>query len=36
MKLGKKNINDRNLDGIFRLMLLIYVKNMKKYVSKFM
>ena len=35
MKLSKK-INDRNLDGIFRLILLIYEKNMKKYVSKFM
>ena len=35
MKLSKK-INDRNLDGIFRLILLIYGENMKKYVSKFM
>ena len=31
-----KKINDRNLDRIFRLILLIYWKNMKKYVSKFM
>ena len=29
-------MNDRNLDGIFRLILLIYGENMKKYVSKFM
>ena len=36
MKLSKKKINDRNLDGIFRLILLIYGENMKKYVSKFM
>ena len=35
MKSSKK-INDRNLDGIFRLILLIYGENMKKYVSKFM
>ena len=35
IKLSKK-INDRNLDGIFRLILLIYGENMKKYVSKFM
>ena len=34
-KLSKK-INNRNLDGIFRLTLMIYRKNMKKYVSKFM
>ena len=31
-----KKINDRNFDGIFRLILLIYEKNMKKYVPKFM
>ena len=35
IKLSKK-INDRNLDGIFRLILMIYGENMKKYVSKFM
>ena len=35
MKLSKKKINDRNLDGIFRLILLIYGKNMKN-MSKFM
>ena len=35
MKLSKKT-NDRNLDGIFRLILLIYGENMNKYVSKFM
>ena len=35
IKLSKK-INDRNLDGIFRLILMIYGKNMKKYVLKFM
>ena len=30
-------MNDINLDGMFRLILLIYGKNnMKKYVSKFM
>ena len=29
MKLSKKKINDRNLDDIFRLILLIYGKNMK-------
>ena len=28
-----KKINDRNLDSIFRLMLLIYGKNMKNYVK---
>ena len=32
MKLNKKKINDRNLDGIFRLILLIDGKNLKKYV----
>ena len=36
MKLSQKKINDRNLDGIFRLMLLTYGENMKKYESKFM
>ena len=39
MKLNKKKkkMNDINLDGMFRLILLIYGKNnMKKYVSKFM
>ena len=39
MKLSKKKrkMNDINLDGMFRLILLIYGKNnMKKYVSKFM
>ena len=35
IKLCKK-VNDRNLDGIFRLISLTYGKNMKKYVSKFM
>ena len=35
MKLSKK-VNDRNLDGKFRLIILIYGKNMKKDVSKFM
>ena len=35
IKLSKK-VNDRNLDGIFRLILMIYGKNMKKYVLKFM
>ena len=35
-KIKVKKINDRNLDGIFRLILLIYGENMKKYVSKFM
>ena len=35
MKLSKK-INDRNLDGIFRLIFLTYRKNMKNYVPKFM
>ena len=29
MKLSKKKINDRNLDDIFRLILLIYGENMK-------
>ena len=29
-----KNFNDRNLDSIFRLILVIYGKNMIKYVSK--
>ena len=29
IKLSKKKINDRNLDDIFRLVLLIYGKNMK-------
>ena len=28
-----KKINDRNHDGIFRLILLIYGKNMKKCVK---
>ena len=32
MKLSKKT-NDRNLDGIFRLILLIYGENMKKCVK---
>ena len=32
-KLSIKKINDRNLDSIFRLMLLIYGKNMKNYVK---
>ena len=36
MKLSKKKINDRNLDSIFRLLLLTYGKNIKKHVSKFM
>ena len=31
-----KKINYRNFDGIFRLILQVYGKNMKKYVSKFM
>ena len=35
MKLSKKKY-DRNLDGIFRLILLIHGKNMKEYVPKFM
>ena len=35
-KIKVKKINDRNLDGVFNLMLLIYGENMKKYVSKFM
>ena len=35
IKLSKK-VNDRNLDGIFRLILMVYGKNMKKYVLKFM
>ena len=36
MKLNKR-FSLRNLDGIFRLTLLIYVeKNTKKYVPKFM
>ena len=30
-KIKVKKINNRNLDGIFRLILLIYEKNMKKY-----
>ena len=34
MNLSKKKINDRNLDSIFRLMLLMYGKNME-IVSKF-
>ena len=34
MKSSKK-INDRNLDGIFRLILLIYGENVKKYVEYF-
>ena len=33
MKLSKK-INDRNLDSIFRLILLIYGENRKKYCVK--
>ena len=33
MKLGKK-FNDRNLDGIFRLILLIYVEKYKKIPAK--
>ena len=36
MKLSKKTLNDRNLDGIFRLILLSYGENMKKYLSRFM
>ena len=35
IKLSKKN-NYRNLDGIFTLILPIYGKNMKKYMSKCM
>ena len=35
-KIKVKKTNDRNLDGIFRLILMIYGENMKKYVSKFM
>ena len=35
-EIKQKKINDRNLDGIFRLILMIYGKNMKKYVLKFM
>ena len=35
-KIKVKKTNDRNLDGIFRLILLIYGENIKKYVSKFM
>ena len=35
MKLSKK-INYRNPDGTFRLILMIFEKNMKKYMSKFM
>ena len=31
---ASKNFNDRNLDSIFRLILVIYGKNMIKYVSK--
>ena len=34
MELSKK-INQRNLDGLFRLILLIYGRIMKKYLSKF-
>ena len=33
MKLSKK-INDRNLDGIFTLILLIYGENIKKYMCQ--
>ena len=36
MKLSKRKINDRNLDGMFTSILLIYGKNMKKYVPKVM
>ena len=32
-EIKQKKINDRNLDGIFRLILMIYGKKMKKYVS---
>ena len=32
----KKKINDRNLDGIFKFIFLIYGENMRKHVSKFM
>ena len=31
---ASKNFNDRNLDSIFRLILVIYGKNMIKCVSK--
>ena len=35
MKLRKKKFNGRSLDDIFRLMLLIYRKNMKKCVKSY-
>ena len=35
MKLSKK-IRHRNLDGMFRLLLMSYGRIMKKYLSKFM
>ena len=34
MELSKK-INQRNLDGLFRLMLLIYGRIIKKYIPEF-
>ena len=35
IKKKKKKFNDGNLDGILRLMLLIYGKNMKKCVKSY-